>query len=88
MTVRWSGRALRDLAEIFDYIAAENEDGALRVSDRIFEAIERLAVMPRLGRTSDLRRRRELIVDQYIILYAIQRDEVLIQTVRHGSRRR
>ena len=88
MTVRWSDRALRDLAEIFDYIAADNQQAALAVGDRIFEAAERLAVMPRLGRASELRRRRELMVGQYIILYAIHRDEVLIQTVRHGARRR
>jgi toxin ParE1/3/4 len=87
VTVRWSGRALRDVSEIFDYIAADNEDAALRVSDRIFEAVERLAVMPRLGRSSELRGRRELIVDQNIILYAIHLDEVLIHTVRHGVRR-
>lgn len=88
MTVRWSERALRDMADIFDYIAADNQQAALSVSDGIFEAAERLALMPRLGRASELRRRRELIVGQYIVLYAIHRDEVLIQTVRHGARRR
>ena len=44
--------------------------------------------MPRLGRASQLRRRRELIVDQYIIWYSIHRDEVLIHSVRHGARRK
>jgi addiction module RelE/StbE family toxin len=88
VTVRWSARALRDIAEIFEYIAADSDQAAVGVSDRIFQAAERLAVMPRLGRASELRRRRELVVDQYIILYAIHRDEVLIQTVRHGARRR
>lgn len=88
MTVRWSDRALRDVAEIFDYIAADNEQAAHGVSNRIFEAVERLAVMPRLGRASELRRRRELIVDQYRVVYAIHRDDVLIQTVRHGARRK
>jgi plasmid stabilization system protein ParE len=88
VTVRWSDRALRDMAEIFDYIATDNEQAALGISDRIFQAAERLAVMPRLGRASELRRRRELIVDQHIVLYAIHRDEVLIQTIRHGARRR
>ena len=88
MTVRWSDRALRDMAEIFDYIAADNEQAARAVCDRIFQTVERLAVVPRLGRASEFRRRRELIVDQYIVLYAIHRDEVSIQTVRHGARRR
>lgn len=88
MKVRWSNRALRDVAEIYDYIAADNEEAAVRVSDRLFETVERLAVMPRLGRASELRHRRELIVDQYIVVYAIHRDEVLIHTVRHGARRR
>src|SRR5436305_14017386 len=87
MTVRWSDRALRDVAGIFDYIAADNEDAALRVSDRIFEAANQLAVMPRLGRSSQFRRRRELIVDPYIIWYSIHRNEVLIHSVRHGARR-
>ena len=87
MTVRWSDRALRDVADIYDYIAPDSEHAALRISDRIFEAGERLAVMPRLGRASQLRRRRELIADQYILLYSIHRDEVLIHSVRHGARK-
>ena len=88
MTVHWSDRALRDMAEIFDYIAAENEQAALGLSDRIFSAAEHLTIMPRLGRASELRRRRELIVDQYRVVYAIHRDQVFIHTVRHGARAR
>jgi len=88
VTVRWSDRVLRDMAEIFDYISADSEEAAMRVSERIFASVERLAVMPRLGRASELRRRRELIVDQYRVVYAIHRDEVLIHTVRHGARRK
>ena len=88
MTVRWSDRALRDVAGIYDYIAADSEDAALRTSDRLFEAGERLGIMPRLGRPSQLRRRRELIVDPYIILYSVHCDEVRIYSVHHGARQR
>ena len=88
MTVRISDRALRNLAEVYDHIAADNAEAAARVAGRILQAINRLGQMPRWGRESQLRRRRELVVDQYVVVYSIRRGEVVVETITHGARRR
>jgi toxin ParE1/3/4 len=45
--------ARRDLAEIWDYIAARNPDAADRVLDRIEVECRHLAEMPGMGRRRD-----------------------------------
>jgi hypothetical protein len=41
-----------------------------------------------MGRESQLRRRRELVVEQYVIIYTVRRDEIVVETIVHGARRR
>jgi toxin ParE1/3/4 len=49
MNVGFSRRALRDLEEIFDYIAIDNPQAAQRVRKAILEAISLVASRPYLG---------------------------------------
>ena len=88
MTVRWSRRAQTDLADIFAYIAADNEEAAGRVVDRLYGAGQSLAQFPQRGRPARLVGRRELVVDRYVITYRVRRDEVLILAVEHGAQRK
>jgi addiction module RelE/StbE family toxin len=88
LTVRWARRAEADLAEIFAYIAADRDEAAVRVVDRLYVAGESLAQFPHRGRVARLSGRRELVVDPYVITYRVKRDEVLILTVEHGARRK
>lgn len=87
MNVRMSVRARRDLEDIYDYIAADNPDAAFRVVDHILKAVAALGEHPRLGRQSNFRGRRELIVGNYIVTYAIRSSGIGVEAVTHGARR-
>ncbi len=87
MTVRWARRAQSDLADIFAYIAADNEDAAGRVVDRLYAFGQSLLQFPQRGRPARLAGRRELVVDRYVITYRVRRDEVLILAIEHGAQR-
>lgn len=88
MTVRWSRRALSDAAGIYAHIAADNEDAAARVVDRLYDAGEGLARSPLLGRPSRFVGRRELVVDHYVLTYAIRGREAHVLAIEHGARRK
>jgi len=86
--VRVSDRALRHLAAIYEYIAYDSAEAASRVIGRLQGAVRLLDEQPRMGRESQLRRRRELVVEQYVIIYTVRRDEIVVETIVHGARRR
>jgi plasmid stabilization system protein ParE len=88
VTVTWSARALSDVAGIYPYIAADSAEAAGRVVDRIFSAVEGLTRFPQMGRPSRAAGRRELVVDQNVVVYRVRRDEIWVVTVEHGARRR
>ena len=48
--VIWSPNSLSDVHEIVSFIASDNVPAAIRVGQQLLEAINRLAVFPKLGR--------------------------------------
>jgi plasmid stabilization system protein ParE len=76
------------MADIFPYVAAQSDEAASRIADRIMAAGNNLALFPQIGRPSRLAGRRALVVDQYVLLYRLRRDNVQIIAVEHGARRR
>ncbi len=88
MTVSWSTATESDLADVYAYLSAESPDAPVRVIDRLLAAAEGLARFPFLGRPGRLEGRRELVVDQYIVVYRVRRAEVRILSLEHGARRR
>lgn len=63
MRLDWSDHAVTDLKAISEYI--ENGRGlnvANRVARDIYEAVQRLRVMPRLGRSGTVGPARELLI--------------------------
>jgi toxin ParE1/3/4 len=80
-----------DLDSIWHYVASKS--GSVDVADRIIDSLTDrfflLASLPYIGRArdSDLRPGlRSFPVGEYIIVYRIQEDEVLILRVVRGSR--
>lgn len=73
MRVRYTHQALLDLAEIHDYIAAENADAASRVFAEIEHEIQQLKAHPRLGRPGRVEETRELVISRfpYVIAYRL-----------------
>jgi toxin ParE1/3/4 len=86
--VRWSRRALSDIAGIYAYIAADNAEAAVRMADRLFTSGEGLVRFPQLGRPSRLSGRRELVVERYVLTYSVRRGEIHILAVEHGAQRK
>jgi toxin ParE1/3/4 len=88
MKVRFNRGALRDLEEIFDYIAADNPRAAAALVARIEDAAALIGHIPEIGVTTSRPQFRRFPVGNYLIVYEIMPDEVLIQYVRHGARKR
>lgn len=83
--------ATRDLLDIIEYINTLSKDAALRQYDHIVEEIGKLANMPErctLVKQSHLRLNgyRMLIVDNYVVFFAISGNVVQIRRILYGRR--
>lgn len=87
MKVFWSVRALRNIEEIYNYVAADKPEAARRLAEKLMLAGDELANHPYLGRVARPGELRELIVGSYLLVYRV-RDEIEIVAVVHGARRR
>ena len=88
MKLRYERGALADLDEIFAYIAQDNPRAAARLVARIEQAAARIAEMPYMGEATRKSRFRRFPIGNYLIVYEVGQDEVVIHYVRHGARRR
>jgi toxin ParE1/3/4 len=80
--------ARSDLAEIWDYIADDNEVRADAFVDSIDQKFQALASNPKMGRSRDELEEglRSFPVDRYVIFYRVMAGGVEIVRVLHGSR--
>ena len=88
MKLRYERGALADLDEIFAYIARDNREAAARLVARIEQVVTRIAKTPYMGEATRKSRFRRFPVGNYLIVYEVGQDEVIIHYVRHGARRR
>ena len=92
MKIEYTRRALSDLEEIADYLAAESPLGARRVLAAIRTALANIAAFPRLGRRQSAEGVRKLATRRfpYLIYYSFDQtaDEVVILTIRHAAQGR
>jgi toxin ParE1/3/4 len=91
MAHRRSPQADSDLDDIWYYVASQS--GSVEIADRLIDSItERfflLASRPHVGRARDQDLRpglRSFPVGEYVIIYRIQNEDVLILRVLRGSR--
>ena len=89
MKVVWSPRAIGHLADLRAYIAHERPDAAARGATTLFAAVDRLAVLPSLGRPGRVSGTRELVVPgtTYVIPYRLRGERLEIIVVFHGRQR-
>ena len=87
MKLRYERGALADLDEIFTHIARDNPEAATRLVLRIEEVATRIAESPHIGEATRKLGFRRFPVGNYLIVYEIASDEVIIHYVRHGARR-
>ena len=81
--------ALKDLDEIWEYIASESIDAADRVRDEIYDAIKSVVPFPYIGhQRPDLTTRplRFQTVREYVIAYAPDEKPLAIIAILHGRR--
>lgn len=89
MKLRYSTKALAQLAEIYTYIEVRNPVGARRVQARIKRSIDRVVDFPYSGRETDMPNVRVLSVigHPFLIFYRVDAstEEVHVLRVRHGA---
>lgn len=87
--ILWSKRARLDLLEIGDFIARDKPEAAATWVRKILDAIERTALFPASGRIvpeidrSDIR---EIILENYRIVYQQSESTIMVLTVFEGHR--
>lgn len=92
MNIEWAPRAVDELAQLRDYIARDSPFYARQFTERLVLAVERLATLPRSGRTVPEAGHqdavREVLYQGYRLIYRILDDQQLVQivTVLHGAR--
>lgn len=88
LRLKWSIKALIDFDEAQAYIAQENPFAAQTVADRIWQASQRLAETPHIGRPGIEPETRHWIVQRtpYLIVYRVSDEVVEILRVWHGRR--
>jgi toxin ParE1/3/4 len=89
MKIRWTGPAIESLRNLHGYIAKDSEVYARSFVQRVILAAEKLTNFPRLGRVvpeADEETIRELLYQNYRIIYRIKNELIEILTVIHGRR--
>ena len=89
MSVVWSPRAIRHLAQLRAHIARDRPTAAHHVAAVLLDAVERLAELPNLGRPGRVPGTRELVVPgtPYVIPYRMRGDRLEIIAVFHGRQK-
>ena len=87
--IEWTERSLEDLNEIHDYIAWDSKSYANLFIKKIYNTVQKLKEFPNIGRIVpevNIPTVREIIFQNYRIIYRIMNDFVEIVTIFHGSR--
>jgi toxin ParE1/3/4 len=87
--LRVTRRAAAQIEQALDYIEAESLQGANRLRERLRTLFLLLEQHPYAGQATDLPGVRRLIVSPYpyLIFYRVTGEEVIVQRMRHTSRR-
>jgi addiction module RelE/StbE family toxin len=88
--INWTNQSLEDIQQIASYISNNSERYAQIFVDKVFEKVEILVDLPRVGRMVpeiELEYIRELIYGNYRIVYRIVNDNRIdILTIHHSAR--
>ena len=87
MVIRWTKRALRNLAAVYEYIEFDNPRAASETVSRLVDGVEMLARHPEMGRLGRTSGTRELILSPYIVGYRVKRSEISVLAIIHGARK-
>ena len=85
----WTKPAMADLEAIYDFIAKDSEYYASSFLESLILQPEKLVDFPEMGRIvpeTDQADIRELIFQNYRIIYQLDNETIIILTVIHGKR--
>jgi addiction module RelE/StbE family toxin len=88
MQVRFTELALADIDNIRTYIAQDNPSAASRIAVAIVAMADRLSVNPRLGRLGAMQGTFELTIKPYVLVYEINRAEIVVLRIWHSRQKR
>jgi plasmid stabilization system protein ParE len=86
MELKWTGKALSDLARLHDFLAPANRSAAARTVQSLAVAPVRLLEQPRIGEKLeefDPREVRRLQVGRYEIRYEIRQSTLFVLRIWH-----
>jgi toxin ParE1/3/4 len=85
-SLRWTERAVENLAEIAEYISESSPTRANRVIAELTSAIALLTRHPELGKSARGPLLRELVVAPYRVFYRLMGDTIEVVAIVHGRR--
>jgi plasmid stabilization system protein ParE len=88
MRILWSPLSVDRVSEIARYIAQDNPVAAESWINTVFKKVERLKAFPECGRIvpeTGNKAIRELIYDNYRIIYRLEEKRISVLTIRHGK---
>ncbi|MDP1653315.1 MAG: type II toxin-antitoxin system RelE/ParE family toxin [Rhodocyclaceae bacterium] len=86
MELKWTSKALSDLARLYEFLAAANQPAAARAVQSLTAAPAGLLVNPRIGEKLEEfepREVRRILVGKYEIRYEIQQSTVFVLRLWH-----
>lgn len=87
MKVIWTLEAEQDRFDVWNYIATDNPNAAVRMDELFSDAATRLGAHPNLGKPGKISGTRELIPhENYRLVYEIENQAVWILALVHTSR--
>jgi|SRR5579871_3557394 len=92
MRLRFTSRAVADIAAIADYIRERNPAASQRVRAAIYESLQDLILFPHVGRLQQTEGVRKFLTRKYayLVYYTVDdaAEEIIILTVKHPAQRR
>ncbi|HHO48999.1 MAG TPA: type II toxin-antitoxin system RelE/ParE family toxin [Desulfobacteraceae bacterium] len=87
MRIRWTRKALVNLENAVNYIAADSPGNARKVAQKIRDSIYLLSGQPTMGRPGRVAGTRELVISglPFIVSYAEYNGEIVILRIIHTS---
>lgn len=89
MEIRWTPQAVEDVEAIRQYVGRDSPHYADLLVQRLVKAVERIRDFPKSGRVVpeiDEEAIREVILDDYRIIYKLLDEVAEVLTVFHGTR--
>jgi toxin ParE1/3/4 len=92
MKLRLTRRAVRNLADIADYLRERNPEAALRARAAIDKSLQNLVLFPHAGRKQEVAGVRKIATRRYPYLVYYRTDdaagEIVVIAIRHSARAR